>query len=92
MDMQNVGPKHERTCGQTAGVSDKGSQDCGSSAERSRMASQEGGYGEGGGRRVQDGEHMYTCISFLCVGFKLCSFKISLYNSLVSIAHPSSDL
>ena len=21
----------------------------------------EGGYGEGGGRRVQDGEHMYTC-------------------------------
>ena len=22
----------------------------------------EGGYGEGGGRRVQDGEHMYTCV------------------------------
>jgi len=21
----------------------------------------EGWYGEGGGRRVQDGEHMYTC-------------------------------
>ena len=21
----------------------------------------EGGYGEGGGRRVQDGEHRYTC-------------------------------
>ena len=24
----------------------------------------EGWYGEGGGRRVQDGEHMYTCDSF----------------------------
>jgi len=22
---------------------------------------QRGGYGEGGGRRVQDGEHRYTC-------------------------------
>ena len=22
----------------------------------------EGWYGEGGGRRVQDGEHMYTCV------------------------------
>ena len=25
----------------------------------------EGGYGEGGGRRVQDGEHMYTCGEFI---------------------------
>ena len=25
----------------------------------------EGGYGEGGGRRVQDGEHMYTCGGFI---------------------------
>ena len=25
----------------------------------------EGGYGEGGGRRVQDGEHMYTCGRFM---------------------------
>ena len=24
----------------------------------------EGGYGEGGGRRVQDGEHRYTCGGF----------------------------
>ena len=25
----------------------------------------EGGYGEGGGRRVQDGEHEYTCAGFI---------------------------
>ena len=25
----------------------------------------EGGYGEGGGRRVQDGEHMYICGGFI---------------------------
>ena len=25
----------------------------------------EGGYGEGGGRRVQDGGHMYTCGRFI---------------------------
>ena len=25
----------------------------------------EGGYGEGGGRRVQDGEHRYTCGRFI---------------------------
>ena len=25
----------------------------------------EGGYGEGGGRRVQDAEHMYTCGRFI---------------------------
>ena len=25
----------------------------------------EGWYGEGGGRRVQDGEHMYTCGGFM---------------------------
>ena len=25
----------------------------------------EGWYGEGGGRRVQDGEHMYTCGKFI---------------------------
>ena len=24
-----------------------------------------GGYGEGGGRRVQEGEHMYTCGGFI---------------------------
>ena len=27
----------------------------------------EGGYGEGGGRRVQDGEHMYTCGGFMLI-------------------------
>ena len=27
----------------------------------------EGWYGEGGGRRVQDGEHMYTCGRFIFI-------------------------
>ena len=27
----------------------------------------EGGYGEGGGRRVQDGEHMHTCGGFISI-------------------------
>ena len=27
----------------------------------------EGVYGEGGGRRVQDGEHMYTCGGFILI-------------------------
>ena len=27
----------------------------------------EGGYGEGGGRRVQNGEHMYTCGGFILI-------------------------
>ena len=27
----------------------------------------EGGYGDGGGRRVQDGEHMYTCDGFILI-------------------------
>ena len=27
----------------------------------------EGGYGEGGGRRVQDGEHMYICGEFILI-------------------------
>ena len=27
----------------------------------------EGWYGEGGGRRVQDGEHMYTCGRFMLI-------------------------
>jgi len=27
----------------------------------------EGGYGEGGGRRVQDGEHMCTCGGFISI-------------------------
>ena len=27
----------------------------------------EGWYGEGGGRRVQDGEHVYTCGRFILI-------------------------
>ena len=27
----------------------------------------EGRYGEGGGRRVQDGEHVYTCDGFILI-------------------------
>ena len=27
----------------------------------------EGGYGEGGGRRVQNGEHRYTCGGFISI-------------------------
>jgi len=27
----------------------------------------EGWYGEGGGKRVQDGEHMYTCGRFILI-------------------------
>ena len=30
-------------------------------------ADPEGWYGEGGGRRVQDGEHMYTCDGFILI-------------------------
>ena len=39
----------------------------------------EGWYGEGGGRRVQDGEHMYTCGGFILIFGKtntICSLKI----------------
>ena len=31
------------------------------------VSMQEGWNGEGGGRRVQDGEHMYTCGGFILV-------------------------
>ena len=31
----------------------------------------EGWYGEGGGRRVQDGEHMYTCGRFILIFGKI---------------------
>ena len=30
-------------------------------------ADPEGGYGEGGGRRVQGGEHVYTCGGFMLI-------------------------
>jgi len=32
-----------------------------------RMLYPLGWYGEGGGRRVQDGEHMYTCDGFILI-------------------------
>ena len=38
----------------------------------------EGWYGEGGGRKVQDGEHMYTCGRFILKYGKtntICKFK-----------------
>ena len=38
----------------------------------------EGWYGEGGGRRVQDGEHMYTCGGFTLIFGKtntICKVK-----------------
>ena len=42
----------------------------------------EGGHGEGGGRRVQDGEHRYTCGRFISIFGKtntiLKSLKIKL--------------
>ena len=31
----------------------------------------EGWYGEGGGRRAQDGEHMYTCGRFILIFGKI---------------------
>ena len=42
-----------------------------------------GGYGEGGGRRVQDGEHRYTCGGFISIFGKtntiLQSLKIKFF-------------
>ena len=37
------------------------------SARDMRQDDPEGWYGEGGGRRVQDGEHMYTCGGFILI-------------------------
>ena len=34
---------------------------------RKKPNNPEGWYGEGGGRRVQDGEHMYTCGGFILI-------------------------
>ena len=39
----------------------------------------EGWYGEGGGRRVQDGEHMYTCGGFILIFEKKPLTKIHLF-------------
>ena len=38
----------------------------------------EGWYGEGGGRRVQDGEHMYTCGRFILIFCKTNTILKSL--------------
>ena len=38
----------------------------------------EGWYGEGGGRRVQDGEHMYTCGGFILIFGKTNTVMYSL--------------
>ena len=38
----------------------------------------EGWYGEGGGRRVQDGEHMYTCGRFILIFGKSNTVMLSL--------------
>ena len=38
----------------------------------------EGWYGEGGGRRVQDGEHMYTCGGFILIFGKTNTIMSSL--------------
>ena len=43
----------------------------------------EGWYGEGGGRRVQDGEHMYTCGGFILIYGKI-SF---LYSPTLTSTH-----
>ena len=37
------------------------------SVSRNKRDDPEGWYGEGGGRRVQDGEHMYTCGGFISI-------------------------
>ena len=36
----------------------------------------EGWYGEGGGRRVQDGEHVYTCGGFMLIYGKTNTIKL----------------
>ena len=38
----------------------------------------EGWYGEGGGWRVQDGEHMYTCGGFILIFGKANTIMLSL--------------
>ena len=42
----------------------------------------EGWYGEGGGRRVRDGEHMYTCGGFILIFF---SFKNRKSNPICKV-------
>ena len=39
----------------------------------------EGGYGEEGGRRVQDGEHRYTCGGFILIYGKTTTFESTIW-------------
>ena len=45
----------------------------------------EGWYGEGGGRRVQDGEHIYTCGRFILIFGKMFKNKIKLKKIIKAI-------
>ena len=59
-------------------------------------ADPEGWYGEGGGRRVQDGEHMYTCGGFILIFGKtntiMSSLKIKLKKNTRSfLSYPHSS-
>ena len=42
----------------------------------------EGWYGEGGGRRVQDGEHMYTCDGFILIFGKTNTGYVKFKNKI----------
>ena len=42
----------------------------------------EGGYGEGGGRRVQGGEHMYTCGGFILIFGKTNTIYLKFKNKI----------
>ena len=48
----------------------------------------EGWYGEGGGRRVQDGEHVYTCGGFILMfgenQYNIVKFKNKIKWTIVS--------
>ena len=46
----------------------------------------EGWYGEGGGRRVQDGEHMYTCGGFISI-FGKNQYNIVKFNKMVYLMY-----
>ena len=43
----------------------------------------EGWYGEGGGRRVQDGEHIYTCDGFILIFGKTNYNYVKFKNKII---------
>ena len=51
----------------------------------------EGWYGEGGGRRVQDGEHMYTCGRFILIE-KQSQEESQLKERLAALSFHVTDL